>query len=350
MATGTKIQWTEATWNVCVGCTKISAGCQNCYALRMAVRLAHNPKIPKKDRERYRSTISETKSGWEWSGKVALFEDRLEQPKSWRKPRMVFLCSMSDICHEDVPAWFIEATFNAMLWNDQNGGDYGQKHIFQVLTKRPERLANLLSGNVWRPCVHGALPVGPAGPIPNGGLPERIWVGITAEDQKALDDRAYHLWRIPAKMTWISHEPALGPLDLSARYGEGQPDDPPAPISEWIKWVVTGGESGPGARPMSPDVARSMRNQCAAAGVPWFFKQWGEWRECDSPADWQGEDPRRYAIRWVHTNGETFGPVEGERFQPCNSARRMVRLGKKSAGNLLDGKAYQAFPSTEKLF
>lgn len=345
MATGTKIQWTEATWNVCVGCTKVSAGCQNCYALRMAVRLGHNPKIPKKDRERYRSTIRETKSGWEWSGKVALFEDRLEQPKSWRKPRMVFLCSMSDICHEDVPDWFIEATFNAMLLNGYYGGDYGQKHVFQVLTKRPERLANLLSGNVWRPCAHGALPVAP--PNDNGVLPERIWMGITAEDQKALDARAYHLWRIPAKTKWISHEPALGTLDLSARYGEGQPYDPPAPISEWIDWIVTGGESGPKARPMHPDWARSMRDQCAAVGIPWFFKQWGEW------ARYNGIDVPGVRVAWVRRDGrysrndEEFGADE---FWDDSGSTVMDRVGKKKAGNLLDGKAYQAFPSTEKLF
>lgn len=347
MATGTKIQWTEATWNVCVGCTKVSAGCQNCYALRMAVRLAHNPKIPKKDRERYRSTIRETKRGWEWSGKVALFEDRLEQPKSWRKPRMVFLCSMSDICHEDVPDWFIEATFNAMLWNDYYGGDYGQKHIFQVLTKRPERLANLLSGNVWRPCAHGALPVAP--PNDNGVLPERIWVGITAEDQKALDARAYHLWRIPAKMKWISHEPALGQLNLSARYGEGQPDDPPAPISEWINWVVTGGESGPGARPMHPDWARSMRDQCAAAGIPWFFKQWGEWRECfDKWVKYEATERDLQYIGLMEYDGRFRVapklPLSVQETHCTEADCWMIRLGKKQAGRVLDGQTYGEYP------
>lgn len=214
MATISKIEWTEATWNPVTGCTKISAGCKNCYAERMAFRLQAmgNPRY---------------KNGF----RVALHHDLIDLPLSWKKPKLIFVNSMSDLFHKDVPFDFILRIFQTM--------EKASWHTFQILTKRSERLLELAPYLPW---------------------PENVWQGVSVENEK-VSYRIDHLRKVPAKVRFISCEPLIGPLDNLNLDG--------------IHWVIVGGESGPGARPMHPDWVRSIRDQCNKQNVAFFFKQWG---------------------------------------------------------------------------
>lgn len=214
MATKTKIEWTETTWNPVTGCTKISAGCANCYAERMAIRLQAMGQA------RY-------KNGF----KVTWHEEVVSQPLKWKKPQMIFVNSMGDLFHEDVPLEFIQRVFETITSCPQ--------HIFQILTKRSARLneiAHLLS---W---------------------PENVWMGVSVENASVIE-RVHHLQQIPAFIRFLSCEPLLGPLDSLPLDG--------------IDWVIVGGESGYGARPMNIEWVNSILSQCQANKVEFFFKQWG---------------------------------------------------------------------------
>jgi protein gp37 len=214
MALGTGIEWTEATWNPVTGCTKISPGCKRCYAERMAERLRAMGQA------NYRHGFD-----------LTLQPQMLDAPLRWRRPRTVFVNSMSDLLHEDVPAEFIDRVFDVMRragW-----------HRFQVLTKRADRLAELAPSLAW---------------------PSNVWMGVSVEKAE-YQVRIDRLRSTPAAVKFLSLEPLLGPLpDLDL---------------EGIGWVIVGGESGPGARPMEPGWALDIRDQCVRAGVPFFFKQWG---------------------------------------------------------------------------
>jgi len=214
MAARSKIEWTEMTWNPVTGCTKVSAGCRHCYAERMANRLQ------RMDNVRYRGGFS-----------VTLHEDLITAPTRWRTPRRVFVNSMSDLFHEKVPADFIRRVFNTMAACPQ--------HTFQLLTKRSERLRELAPELPW---------------------PRHVWVGVSVEDQRAVY-RIADLLTIPAEVRFLSCEPLIGPLHSLPLTG--------------VSWVIVGGESGPGARPMQRTWVESIRRQCREAGVPFFFKQWG---------------------------------------------------------------------------
>lgn len=214
MGANSSIEWTEATWNPVTGCDKISPGCKHCYAERMAERLQAM------GQRNYRN-------GFE----LTLQERALSLPLTWKKPQTIFVNSMSDLFHKDVPADFIARVFNVMSRADW--------HQYQVLTKRPERLEELSSSLPWQP---------------------HIWMGVSVENEDYVS-RIDHLRRTPALVKFLSLEPLLGALpelDLSG-----------------IHWVIVGGESGPGARPMSESWALDIRDQCLKAGVPFFFKQWG---------------------------------------------------------------------------
>ena len=214
MAVNSAIEWTEATWNPVTGCTKISLGCQNCYAERMAHRLQ-----------------AMGQSNYAMGFKVRTHENALSLPLTWKKSRTIFVNSMSDLFHEKVPAAFISKVFRVMSEAPQ--------HTFQCLTKRSENMRRLSRSLPW---------------------PENVWMGVTVEDSdylKRMDD----LRDTPARIKFVSFEPLLGPIldiDLTG-----------------IDWVIVGGESGPKARPMSPSWVKGIRDQCLAAGMPFFFKQWG---------------------------------------------------------------------------
>ncbi len=214
MAQQSSIEWTDATWNPVTGCSKISPGCKNCYAERMAKRLQAM------GQPRYRNGFA-----------VTLQPDVLEAPLRWRTSRLIFVNSMSDLFHEDVPADYIGAVFQTM--------EKASWHVFQVLTKRADRLEQLAPKLPW---------------------PSNVWMGVSVENAD-YTGRVRHLQRVPAAVRFLSVEPLLGPI-------------PRLPLSG-IHWVIAGGESGPHARPVEPAWIRGVRDQCLARKVPFFFKQWG---------------------------------------------------------------------------
>lgn len=248
----TKIEWTNNTWNPTTGCSKVSDGCKNCYAARMARRLAAMGKP------------GYTALPWtaaNAAANVVCHPKRLEIPLRWRKPRRIFVDSMSDLFHEQVPDAFIERVFRIMMLAGQ--------HTYQILTKRPGRMLAWVTRWLDDACWPAT-----GCPMFSDGerMPGHIWLGVSVENQAAADERIPLLLRTPAAVRFLSCEPLLGPLNVTRYLLDG--------AHKWehrIHWLIAGGESGPGARPMHPNWARSLRDQCQAAGVPFFFKQWGGW-------------------------------------------------------------------------
>lgn len=248
----TAIEWTDRVWNPVRGCSMVSAGCEHCYAMRQAHRFA-GPGQP------YAGLTEIGLHGPRWNGKVSLHPELLDLPLRWRKPSRIFVNSMSDLFHENVPDEFIKSVFRVMgdtVW-----------HEFQVLTKRPHRMRKF--AKYWQE-KHTLAEGGPSWHWPH------IWLLVSCEDQKTANERIPILLDTPAAVRGVSLEPLLGPVDLSHIDGKsavayrmvrGEP--------RRLDWVIVGGESGPNARPMHPDWVRSIRDQCQAAGVPFFFKQWG---------------------------------------------------------------------------
>lgn len=214
----TKIEWTDATWNPVTGCTKISAGCDHCYAERFSERFRGTPGHP-------------FESGFD----LTLRPERLEQPLAWRSPRMIFVNSMSDLFHKEIPKEFIARAFDTM--------EHAHWHTFQILTKRSSLMRDFLRKRYG--AKHG---------------PAHMWFGVSVEDG-SRKSRIQHLRDAPAGVRFLSIEPLIGPMGKIDLAG--------------IDWVIVGGESGPGARPMDPDWVRDIRDQCRADGVAFFFKQWG---------------------------------------------------------------------------
>lgn len=261
------IGWTDATWNPVHGCSRVSEGCRFCYAEKESHRFGW------------------TKSDWTARNapdNVQLRPERLDQPLRWRKPRKIFVNSMSDLFHEQIPFGFIAQVFAVMALCPQ--------HQFQVLTKRPERMLEFFSDyaaggrHIWEAGQGIRMPRGTDKPAPGWPLPN-VWLGVSVEDQRTADERIHLLLQTPAAVRWISAEPLLGPVDL--RYL--QPGDTPVEIDALsgthgvlrphggenarLDWVVVGGESGPNARPMMHTWAQRLRDQCHAAGVAFFMKQ-----------------------------------------------------------------------------
>ena len=247
----TKIEWATDTWNPVTGCTKVSQGCDHCYAETMSLRLSHNPKY-----------ALATKADGTWSGVVSCHEDVLDQPLRWKKPRMIFVCSMSDLFHSQVPWDFIGRVFDVMIACPQ--------HTFQVLTKRPGRMA-FWADNMAEVCRERGLP---------WSWPPNVWAGTSVESQKYAP-RLDCLLRVPAKVRFVSAEPLLGPLDLKPYFYKCSgcvptPEDPRCACKGLaIHQIIVGGESGPGARPMDLAWARDLVGQCQVAGVACFVKQLG---------------------------------------------------------------------------
>ncbi len=225
MGLGSSIEWTEATWNPVAGCTILSPGCTNCYAMRMARRLEAM------GQQKYAKTTRISGGRAKWVGKIVLDVAALETPKSWKKGRFIFVNSMSDLFHDDVPLDFIKRVFGVMAATPQ--------HTYQILTKRAERLESLSRHLSWS---------------------KNIWMGVSVESQSYWH-RVAHLIGTDAHVRFLSLEPLLGPIDLSDLRG--------------IDWVIAGGESGPGARPMRVKWVRSIREACIRQRVAFHFKQWG---------------------------------------------------------------------------
>lgn len=318
MGDQSKIEWTDATWNPITGCTPVSEGCANCYAKREAEgRLRGKYGYPQDNPFR-----------------VTFHEDKLEQPLKWRRPRKIFVCSMGDLFHEDVPVEWIDKVIDVIARCEQ--------HRFMLLTKRPERMKDYFLGlrddpeqamrfRSGRTELHKyALALRKGEPLRN------VWLGVTAENQQRADERIPMLLQIPAAKLFVSVEPMLGPVDLYQWLGGDREIDPPHKYNGGLDWVICGGETGPEARPMHREWVRSLRDQCVAAQVPFFFKSWGEWKficeviipeydKADYPEYWRrpGEKPM-----FAFPDGTT-----------------LERLGRRQTGRELDGRTWDEEPS-----
>ena len=257
MAT-TKIEWARKSWNPISGCSPISEGCEHCYARRMAQRLKGRYGYPANDPFR-----------------VTFHPDKLNEPLKWKKPSRIFVCSMGDLFHEHVKTEWIDKVFLEMVSNS--------RHKFLVLTKRPQRLLDYVSGEIR---IHttgfggfgGPYFIKQKGPW-NGKHFDNIWLGVTCENQQRADERIPILLQIPAAVRFVSLEPMLGPIDLSRYLPEPADAIPFRLHDDVLQWSIVGGETGPGARPMHPDWVRSVRDQCQEAGVPFFFKRHGDYNK-----------------------------------------------------------------------
>jgi protein gp37 len=362
MSATTAIEWTDATWNPVRGCSRISAGCGGpnhrggCYAETFAARFS-GPGQP------FEGLAERTPHGGRWTGRLAAAPDEtLTQPLRWKRPRRIFVNSMSDLFHEDLPDETIDRVFAVMALSPQ--------HTFQVLTKRAARMRGYFERSDLydavlrlatefrqrRPALTAIGIANPAtSPLPN------LWLGVSTEDQATADERIPHLLATPAAKRFISAEPLLGPIDLRriSAIAQGhrvrflppiiERDGQGPHLGPHVDWVIAGGESGRTARPMHPDWARSLRDQCAAAEVPFFFKQWGEWGPLNSKPPKEGhaiaDDGTLYRmtdLAWPD------GPRRGEALRANHDQAHLCttyRVGKKAAGAELDGKLHREFPT-----
>jgi protein gp37 len=255
-----KIQWTEKTWNPVIGCTRVSEGCRNCYAEKMANRMAANPMTPQ-----YRG-IAE---GGRWTGEVRCLPEKLAEPLKWRKPCRVFVNSMSDLFHPDVPDEFIDQVFAVMA--------EASHHVYQILSKRPDRLRDYLrpAEDLWSerwPCAAYRL-IGECEPY---RFPLRnVHLGVSVEDQATANERIPLLLQTPAAVRFVSLEPLLGPVRLRSRWLHEMQSTKAEYQRPALRWAIVGGESGPKARPCDVAWIRSIVEQCRSAEVAAFVKQLG---------------------------------------------------------------------------
>lgn len=392
MAEHSTIEWTDATRNPITGCSIVSPGCANCYAMKLAgTRLKNHP-------SRAGLTV-DSKNGPVWNGEVRFNEQWLDQPLRWRRPRMIFVCAHGDLFHEDVPDEWIDRVYAGMAetwW-----------HTYQVLTKRSARMRAYFAaedlrdriGEIQRKahgdnCAYTNVGIDAPWPLPN------VWLGVSAERQKEADERIPDLLATPAAIRFLSAEPLLGPIDLrrlrvadtavSAGFpmADGlagsfylDPDqqaphtralieaartEPKAPDSIGLDQVIVGGEShrvGAGARPMHPDWARDLRDQCATADVPFFFKQWGNWAAvsqmseeqidaCYPPLTERHPEATRHSLvdtHVLHADGSRHRAVDRNAFLQGTGAMTMFEVGKKRAGRLLDGVEHNGMPQTSEV-
>lgn len=347
MQHNTKIEWTHIpgykgeTWNPIrarnratggIGhyCVHASEGCRNCYAERLQPRFRNPVRFAAQDRDKV---------------EVYLDDKTLSSPLRWNAPRAIFVCSMTDLFGEWVANEMIEKVLAVASLCPQ--------HVFMALTKRAARMRDYFTssdsgnglGGRWGDIEHHARHLAP---VPcgvtlatyfNRNLPN-VWLGVSVEDQASADARIPDLLATPAAIRFVSYEPALGPVDFRAWLGD-------------LDWIICGGESGPKARPMHPDWARSARDQCSAAGVPFFFKQWGEW--ATSPGglgprqDWSAACYRDAIIYrdgdWRQDGLGTFCAEKNRKGEHCGNAPEVVRkFGKATAGRLIDGREHSEFP------
>lgn len=303
------VSWTDYSWGIVDGCTKVSEACAHCYAEPMITRFQPDRKFTQ----------------------IRTHPERLEAPLNTKKPGRVFVAPLGDLFHPDVPHEFIYKVIKMML--------YTQHHTFQILTKRPERMYEFVKWYIMQTTEQ---------------LPDNIWLGVTAENQQRADERIPLLLQIPAAVRFVSVEPMLGPVDLhkymwpvcwhwdakyktpqeaiaAGAFAEKHRQGLISAHAEFIDWVICGGESGSNARPMHPDWARSLRDQCIAAGVPFFFKQWGEWFPNDS----------RYTDS-IPPNKDFYQYFDKKHIEFEDTF--MCRVGAKNSGSILDGKEWKQMP------
>lgn len=342
MAENSPIEWTDDTWNPITGCSVVSPGCTNCYAMKLAgTRLRDHP-------SRAGLTVP-AKAGPVWNGQIRFNEQWLDQPMRRKRPRMIFVCAHGDLFHENVPDEWIDRVFAVMALSPQ--------HTFQVLTKRSARMREYLSApgmpqRVYElACdrvVEEQLPVVLLAPdVADPGLRpdwprimldqwplQNVWLGVSAEDQVRADQRIPDLLATPAAVRFISAEPLVGPVDLRhiEPNDDGYINSLSSSIGPNVDWIIVGGESGHGARPMHPDWARELRDQCADAGVSFFFKQWGNFR------------PLTDAER-----GQACGATLIAGADPHDREAYVMPTSKKNAGRLLDGVQHDDMPQPREV-
>jgi len=355
MADKTKIEWTDATWSPITGCSVVSPGCTNCYAMRLAGTRMKNHWSRK-------GLTKDSKAGPVWNGQVRFNEQWLLQPLAWSRPRLIFVCAHADLFHEGVSEVWIDQIFAVMALAPQ--------HRFQVLTKRSARMRKYFVASYRHDAIDEAMnAIAPPHwhkrelqDYSKDGLPlPNVWLGVSVEDQARADERIPDLLETPAAVRWISAEPLLGPLDLrnlrrynsrglpwiDALYGlvtrgdylarspseccfntRTQVSPPELPR---LDWVVAGGESGPSARPMHPSWVRDLKYQCSAAGVAFNFKQHGEWVPLQSnDGEWPADASSCIRLSPDGTRSPDGWPMQ--------------RVGKKAAGRMLDGVTHDEFP------
>jgi protein gp37 len=339
MGDKSKIDWTDATWNPVTGCTHVSPGCDHCYAASLASgRLKEVPA--------YKGLAVDG----EFTGEIRLLPDRLMQPIHWARPRRIFVNSMSDLFHSNIPREYLAKVFAVMA--------VAKHHQFQILTKRAGVMRAILNSPEFGELVlhewgkmhlvtHGNYPLNMDGKV----LLPNVWLGVSAESQKWAELRIPALVQTPAAVKFVSAEPLLGPIDLFGNVEEHGPAVTREGVMnlvdygtgiEWdvddqlgIDWVIVGGESGSKARPMHPDWARSLRDQCVKWKVAFHFKQWGEW----APVTGYYNGEHRQIREWpenIHYWGGSpnGGPVSG-------------RVGKRAAGRVLDGQTWDQWPDQD---
>lgn len=301
-----KIQWLNLpgykgeTWNPIIGCSHVSEGCHNCYAEKMAARVYHctlkNPTVA------HLSYCEVLNDDLRWNGDTVLIKERLTEPATWKQPRVVFVCSMGDLFHETVSFYTIDKVMEQMMLHP--------RHIYILLTKRAGRMAEYFNGGGFMSCVPAEKRA-------------HIFLGVTAENQEQAMIRIPYLISIPAAVKFLSVEPMLSKVDLdetlqyTLKHHAGG-------LKNCLSWVICGGESGHNARPLHPDWVRSLRDQCQSAQVPFFFKQWGEWKP--------------------------FSTVDGRQVLPFGKYETETKfgfskVGKHKSGNLLDGVKHQQYPT-----
>jgi protein gp37 len=375
----TKIEWTQETINLAVGCTKCSPGCDNCYAAKLAAtRLKHCS-----DYAGLAFAEGEPgHTGYEWTEEVRLLEHNLEKIIHMRQPRMIFLNSMGDLFHKSVPDQFLDRVFAAIALCPQ--------HTFQMLTKRPDRMLKYSSSPIGGTTRRDWVMVAAARMLNRSnmsGFPDwplqNLWLGVTAENQEQADKRIPLLLQTPAAVRFVSVEPMLSSVDLTElnmlreaapllrynaltgvahfSFGDGgdaefQENTDGESLSRGkLDWVICGGETGQNARPMHPDWVRSLRDQCEGAGVPFYFKSWGEWVSAymdiegylqmqneDTFLDHNGSNDYKFNDTKMHIWEKGLTPLE---MPYCNAS---IRVGKKRAGRLLDGWTWDEYPEVRR--
>ena len=335
----TKIEWTNTTWNPTIGCNKVSRGCKNCYAEIMHRRLMGM--YPEKYKQPFLDGAFE-------------YPEALTIPLKWKKPAMVFVDSMSDLFHENISFEYIDKVFSVMAAN--------QHLTFQILTKRPERMLEYfdfrapLYGDypnaetnmrVWDICLTNYSRFTTDWPLKN------VWIGTSVEDQKAADERIPFLLKVPAAVRFLSCEPLISSVDLNINIdvlkwsgynklnvltgvltNNSRNSTCATPLMTTINWVIVGGESGNNAAPMHPDWVRTIRNQCEAAGVPFFFKQWGTWLPTTMPL----------VSSQIAILPQYFASSKSKFYQSADGRSEYYKGGKNRTGNKIDGLQHLEFP------
>jgi protein gp37 len=259
MSDNTKIEWATSTWNPIIGCSHVSPGCNNCYAERMANRLASNPLM----KQAYAPVITNGK----WNSCTHLIDSALEKPFQWKKPRTIFVCSMSDLFHESTPFEWVDKVIDVIRW--------AKNHTYLILTKRPQKMFEYFTKHVPEKYM-----------MDNGNYLDNLWLGVTSENQEEADKRIPILLQIPAAKRFVSVEPMLGPVDFSSNWHSyldgwetimsgnsgGMPIEQRKETNS-IDWVIVGSESGPGRRECKEEWVKDIINQCESAMVPVFVKQ-----------------------------------------------------------------------------